>query len=275
MLQPSPAKEGAAASGGPPMLTLRSVGKTFSNGVVALRDVDLDIREGDFVSLLGPSGCGKSTALRLIAGLGTPTAGVLDWRGAGFSGRGNIGFVFQEPTLLPWANVFDNVWLPLKLRGVSRRAAEPAIREMLDRVHLTGFEKAVPRELSGGMKMRVSIARGLVTKPKILLMDEPFAALDEITRFKLNNDLLELWQDERFTVVFVTHSVFESVFLSTRIVVMAARPGRIHSEIAVDAPYPRDEAFRTSVEYAALCRQASQVLVDAMHLAPGDPYDGH
>lgn len=275
MLQPSPAKEGAAASGGPPMLTLRSVGKTFSNGVVALRDVDLDIRQGDFVSLLGPSGCGKSTALRLIAGLGTPTSGLLDWRGAGFTGRGNIGFVFQEPTLLPWADVFDNVWLPLKLRGVSRRAAEPAIREMLDRVHLTGFEKAVPRELSGGMKMRVSIARGLVTKPKILLMDEPFAALDEITRFKLNNDLLELWQDERFTVVFVTHSVFESVFLSTRIVVMAARPGRIHSEIAVDAPYPRDEAFRTSVEYAALCRQASQVLVDAMHLAPGDPYDGH
>ena len=275
MLQPSLAKDGAALAGGPPMLMLRGVGKTFSNGVVALRDVDLDIREGDFVSLLGPSGCGKSTALRLIAGLGTPTSGVLDWRGAGFAGRGNIGFVFQEPTLLPWANVFDNVWLPLKLRGVSRRTAEPAIREMLERVHLTGFEKAVPRELSGGMKMRVSIARGLVTKPKILLMDEPFAALDEITRFKLNNDLLELWQDERFTVVFVTHSVFESVFLSTRIVVMAARPGRIHREIAVDAPYPRDEAFRTSAEYAALCRQASQVLVDAMHLAPGDPYDGH
>ncbi len=275
MLQQSIAKEGAAASGGPPMLMLRGVGKTFSNGVVALRDVDLEIREGDFVSLLGPSGCGKSTALRLIAGLGTPTSGLLDWRAAGFSGRGNIGFVFQEPTLLPWANVFDNVWLPLKLKGVSRRTAEPAIREMLERVHLTGFEKAVPRELSGGMKMRVSIARGLVTKPKILLMDEPFAALDEITRFKLNNDLLELWQDERFTVVFVTHSVFESVFLSTRIVVMAARPGRIHKEIAVDAPYPRDEAFRTSAEYASLCRQASEVLVEAMHLAPGDPYDGH
>ena len=257
------------------MLMLRGVGKTFSNGVVALRDVDLTIREGDFISLLGPSGCGKSTALRLVAGLGTPTVGVLDWRGAGFTGRGNVGLVFQEPTLLPWANVFDNVWLPLKLRGVSRREAEPAIREMLERVRLTGFEKAVPRELSGGMKMRVSIARGLVTKPKLLLMDEPFAALDEITRFKLNNDLLDLWKDERFTVVFVTHSVFESVFLSTRIVVMAAQPGRIHKEIIVDAPYPRDEEFRTSAEYASLCRQASAVLGEAMHLAPGDPYAGH
>ena len=211
----------------PVLLALRDVGKTFSNGVTALEHVDLTIREGDFLSLLGPSGCGKSTALRLIAGLSTPTSGLLDWRGSGFLGRSNIGFVFQEPTLLPWASVFDNVWLPLRLKGVSRAKAAPTVEEMLERVHLTGFENAVPRELSGGMKMRVSIARGLVTKPSVLLMDEPFAALDEITRFKLNNDLLELWQDERFTVVFVTHSVFESVFLSNRIVVMAARPGRV------------------------------------------------
>ena len=209
------------------LLALRGVGKVFSNGVTALSDVDLTIREGDFLSLLGPSGCGKSTALRLIAGLSTPTSGVLDWRGSGAFDRSNIGFVFQEPTLLPWANVFDNVWLPLRLKGVSRAKAAPAVMEMLARVHLTGFENAVPRELSGGMKMRVSIARAMVTKPRVLLMDEPFAALDEITRFKLNNDLLELWQDERFTVVFVTHSVFESVFLSNRIVVMAARPGRV------------------------------------------------
>jgi NitT/TauT family transport system ATP-binding protein len=264
----------AIASGqGPMLLALRDVGKVFSNGVTALSDVDLAIREGDFLSLLGPSGCGKSTALRLIAGLSTPTSGVLDWRGS--IDRSKIGFVFQEPTLLPWANVFDNVWLPLRLKGVSRAKAEPAVMEMLARVHLTGFENAVPRELSGGMKMRVSIARAMVTKPRILLMDEPFAALDEITRFKLNNDLLELWQDERFTVVFVTHSVFESVFLSNRVVVMAARPGRVHAELAIDASYPRDEAFRTSPDYAALCRQASDVLVGAINSTAGPHHDGH
>ena len=264
----------ATAAAGKPLLMLRQVGKTFSNGVTALTGVDLTIREGDFLSLLGPSGCGKSTALRLIAGLSTPTAGVLDWRGGSASGA-DIGFVFQEPTLLPWASVFDNVWLPLRLKGVSRAAAEPAVRAMLDRVHLSGFENAVPRELSGGMKMRVSIARGLVTKPRLLLMDEPFAALDEITRFRLNSDLLDLWQDERFTVVFVTHSVFESVFLSNRIVVMAARPGRVFEELAVDAPYPRDETFRTSADYAALCRRASDVLGQAIQRAGGGRDDGH
>jgi NitT/TauT family transport system ATP-binding protein len=256
-----------------PLLVLRDVGKTFSNGVAALRNVDLTIGQGDFVSLLGPSGCGKSTALRIIAGLSTPTTGLLDWRG-GNQRRSDIGFVFQEPTLLPWASVFDNVWLPLRLRGISREKATPAIRAMIERVHLTGFENAMPRELSGGMKMRVSIARGLVTKPRLLLMDEPFAALDEITRFKLNNDLLELWQDERFTVVFVTHSVFESAFLSNRIVVMAARPGRVFREISVDAPYPRDEAFRTSPDYAALCRETSGVLGEAMTLGGGS-HDRH
>ncbi|TPK79564.1 ABC transporter ATP-binding protein [Mesorhizobium sp. B2-4-18] len=259
----------------PTLLALRGVGKVFSNGVTALSDVDLTIREGDFLSLLGPSGCGKSTALRLIAGLSTPTSGVLDWRGGGSLDRANIGFVFQEPTLLPWASVFDNVWLPLRLKGISRAKAAPAISEMLARVHLTGFEDAVPRELSGGMKMRVSIARAMVTKPRVLLMDEPFAALDEITRFKLNNDLLELWQDERFTVVFVTHSVFESVFLSNRVVVMAARPGRVFDELAIEASYPRDEAFRTSPDYAALCRQASDVLVNAINSTAGSHHDSH
>ncbi|CAN7494014.1 ABC transporter ATP-binding protein [Mesorhizobium sp. LjRoot246] len=268
---PAPAASGTA----PTLLALRGVGKVFSNGVTALSDVDLTIREGDFLSLLGPSGCGKSTALRLIAGLSTPTSGVLDWRGGGSLDRSNIGFVFQEPTLLPWANVFDNVWLPLRLKGISRAKATPAITEMLARVHLTGFEDAVPRELSGGMKMRVSIARAMVTKPRVLLMDEPFAALDEITRFKLNNDLLELWQDERFTVVFVTHSVFESVFLSNRVVVMAARPGRVFDELAIEASYPRDEAFRTSPDYAALCRQASDVLVKAINSTADAHHDGH
>jgi NitT/TauT family transport system ATP-binding protein len=263
----------AANHRGEPLLVLAGVGKVFSNGVTALDNVDLTIRQGDFLSLLGPSGCGKSTALRLIAGLSTPTAGAIDWRGGKGADRSDIGFVFQEPTLLPWASVFDNVWLPLRLKGVSKAKAAPAIMEMLARVHLEGFATAVPRELSGGMKMRVSIARAMVTKPRVLLMDEPFAALDEIARFKLNNDLLELWQEERFTTIFVTHSVFESVFLSNRIVVMAARPGRVFQEMTVAAAYPRDEAFRTSPTYAALCRQASDVLSAAMHGGPSD--DGH
>ena len=259
------------AEHGGAQLILRSIGKVFGNDVEALRNVSLQINQGDFLSLLGPSGCGKSTILRIIAGLSSPTSGVLDWRGAPM-GKSDVGFVFQEPTLLPWASVFDNVWLPLRLQGVSRDAAAPQITEVLERVHLTGFEKAVPRELSGGMKMRVSIARGLVTRPRVLLMDEPFAALDEITRFKLNNDLLEMWKDERFTVVFVTHSVFESVFLSNRIVVMAAKPGRVFEEMTVDAPYPRDEVFRTSAQYAKLTRRASDALSKAMG---GVPHVGH
>ncbi|MGB6119198.1 MAG: ABC transporter ATP-binding protein [Mesorhizobium sp.] len=245
---------------------MRGVGKTFSNGVVALSGVDLAVREGDFLSLLGPSGCGKSTALRLISGLASPTTGRIEWNRQ--VSDNEIGFVFQEPTLLPWASVFDNVWLPLRLKGMSRREAEPAVAAMLERVHLTGFENAVPRELSGGMKMRVSIARGLVTSPRVLLMDEPFASLDEITRFKLNNDLLDLWRDRKLTVVFVTHSVFESVFLSNRVVVMAARPGRIFEEVPIDVAGPRGEAFRTSAEYAALCRHTSDVLGRAMDARP-------
>jgi len=257
-------QEAATAAIGKPLLHLRSVDKTFANGTVALDDVNMTVGAGDFLSLLGPSGCGKSTALRLIAGLIAPTAGVIDWRGAPM-GKSDIGFVFQEPTLMPWASVFDNVWLPMRLQGVSRKDAAERIADMLARVGLTGFENSVPRELSGGMKMRVSIARALVMRPRLLLMDEPFAALDEITRFQLNDDLLALWENERFTVIFVTHSVFESVFLSNRIVVMAARPGRVFEEMAVDAPYPRDESFRTSPEYAALCRQASDILLRAIN----------
>ena len=247
----------------PAQMTLRAIGKSFASGTVALEDVNLVIREGDFLSLLGPSGCGKSTALRIIAGLSSPTSGHLDWHGAELE-RGEIGFVFQEPTLLPWASVFDNVWLPLRLRGVSRQEAAREVTDALELVHLTGFEKAVPRELSGGMKMRVSIARSLVTRPRMLLMDEPFAALDEITRFKLNADILDLWRERGFTVVFVTHSVFESVFLSNRIAVMAARPGRIFREMTIDAPYPRTEAYRTSPDYAETCRSVSQALGEAM-----------
>jgi NitT/TauT family transport system ATP-binding protein len=248
------------------IVSLRGVGKTFPNGVVALRDATFSVREHEFVSLLGPSGCGKSTALRIIAGLLEPTAGDVIWRDGNVpdGSKGEIGFVFQEPTLMPWANVAGNVLLPLKLAGIGRAAATPRIREALARVGLEAFAEAYPRELSGGMKMRVSIARALVTNPRLLLMDEPFAALDEITRFKLNNDLLSLWAAMRQTAIFVTHSVFESVYLSSRIIVMTPRPGRVHAEIAVDAPYPRSEAFRTSPDYAALCRTVSEALVDAM-----------
>ena len=253
--------DSAASSHSSPIVALRGVGKAFPSGTVALAGLDLDVRDGEFLSLLGPSGCGKSTALRIIAGLSDPTRGTVTWPASAAEGR--IGFVFQEPTLMPWANVFNNVMLPLKLKGAAA-AASDRVKAALHRVGLEKFENAYPRELSGGMRMRVSIARALVTEPALLLMDEPFAALDEITRFKLNNDLLQLWQGLRTTVVFVTHSVFESVYLSSRIVVMAARPGRVFTELAIDAPYPRDQNFRTSAEYGALCRRTSEALGQAM-----------
>lgn len=243
-----------------PLLHVRDVSQVFANGVRALDGASLDIEAGEFLSVLGPSGCGKSTLLRLIAGLADPTTGAIEWPG----GRPDLGFVFQEPTLMPWTTALANVALPLKLRGVARSEREARAAEALAGVGLKGFEKSYPRELSGGMKMRVSIARALVTAPKLLLMDEPFAALDEITRRKLNTDLLELWQRTHFTAVFVTHSVFESVFLSQRIVVMTARPGRVRSELAIPAPYPRSEAFGTSADYAALCRLTSGQLSEAM-----------
>jgi NitT/TauT family transport system ATP-binding protein len=264
--RPSARPPAPVGRAGARLVALRNVSKVFSNGTVALQDLSLGIGGGEFLSLLGPSGCGKSTALRIIAGLGEPTSGAVDWSGEPEAGRpkGEIGFVFQEATLMPWSTVFGNVFLPLRLQGVSRRAARSAVMEALAMVGLEGFAEAYPRELSGGMKMRVSIARALVTKPKLLLMDEPFAALDEITRFKLNNDLLHLWERFGWTVVFVTHSVFESVYLSQRIVVMAARPGRVVEEISVDAPYPRDDDFRTSALYNDNCRRVSGALHRAM-----------
>ena len=243
-----------------PLVDVRGVSKVFANGVQALADVSLDIEAGEFLSVLGPSGCGKSTLLRLIAGLIQPTAGTIEAPG----GKTDLGFVFQEPTLMPWATALTNVALPLKLRGMAKSEREARAVEALDQVGLKGFEHTWPRELSGGMKMRVSIARALVTEPHLLLMDEPFAALDEITRHRLNGDLLELWQRSRVTVVFVTHSVFESVFLSQRIAVMSARPGRMLAELPIAEPYPRSATFRTSAEYAAYCRQASARLGEAM-----------
>lgn len=249
-----------------PLISLNQITKSFSNGTIALRDMSMDVRQGEFVSLLGPSGCGKSTALRIMAGLAPATKGQVQWHeGASQEDASHdVSFVFQEPTLMPWATVFGNVHLPLKLKGISKAAARDQVMEALALVGLDAFETAYPRELSGGMKMRVSIARALVTRPKLLLMDEPFAALDEITRFKLNDDLLELWERFNWTVIFVTHSVFESVYLSNRIVVMAARPGRVVTDMAIDAPYPRTDAFRTSDIYNQHCRAVSDALFGAI-----------
>jgi NitT/TauT family transport system ATP-binding protein len=250
----------------PPIVTLRGIGKTFGTGTRALDGLDLDVHAGEFLSLLGPSGCGKSTALRIIAGLSEPSRGTVTWAdlpGTGGIPTQSIGFVFQEPTLMPWATVFGNVFLPLKLAGTPRQAAAPRVAETLERVGLAEFAAAYPRELSGGMRMRVSLARALVTAPRVLLMDEPFAALDEITRFKLNDDLVALWRELRMTVLFVTHSVFESVYLSQRVVVMTPRPGRVSSELVIDAA-GRGPQFRTSAEYAGFCRLASEALARAM-----------
>jgi NitT/TauT family transport system ATP-binding protein len=257
------------------LVALRGVGKAYPNGTLALKGFDFDVRPGEFVSLLGPSGCGKSTALRIIAGLSEPSEGDVVWpaRRTEADGESRIGFVFQEPTLMPWTSVFNNALLPLGLKGIPIEKARARVVAALDRVGLKESGRAYPRELSGGMRMRVSIARALVTEPQLLLMDEPFAALDEITRFKLNNDLLQLWQSLRATVVFVTHSVFESVYLSSRVVVMAARPGRVFTELKIDAPYPRGPDFRTSAEYAAFCRRASETLVQAMN-STGSPAGG-
>ncbi len=253
---------GASSSAGA-AVSLRGVTKTYDSGVAALGPLDLDIPRGEFVSLLGPSGCGKSTALRLIAGLSAATSGSVRVAHRAARTKHSIGFVFQEPTLMPWTSVRENVRLPLMLAHAPRGEADARVGGALAQVGLAEFADAYPRELSGGMKMRVSLARALVTDPDILLMDEPFAALDEITRFRLNNDLLALWRSLSKTVVFVTHSVFESVYLSQRVIVMTPRPGRIAAEFRIDAAEPRTEDFRTSVEYAGYCREVSIALAHA------------
>lgn len=241
----------------PPLLVLDAVDKAFPGGEVAVEGLNARIATGEFVSLVGPSGCGKSTALRLIAGLAAPSAGAIHW--ADPPAAGDIGFVFQEPTLLPWSRVWENVYLPLRLRGEPRTAVRERVDEALELVGLADRSQAYPRELSGGMKMRVSIARALVTRPRLLLMDEPFAALDEITRFRLNDDLLRLWEQQAWTVLFVTHSVYESVYLSQRVLVMQ-QPGRIVEEVGFDASYPRDESLRREAVYANACERVSGAL---------------
>jgi NitT/TauT family transport system ATP-binding protein len=245
------------------LAALAGVTKTFENGVAAFGPVDLSVMRGEFVSLVGPSGCGKSTMLRVIAGLLAPTEGTVVFP----QQRPEIAFVFQEPTLMPWAQALENVRLPLDLKGVPRREAGERAGGALARVGLKGFERAFPRELSGGMKMRVSIARALVAAPRLLLMDEPFAALDEFSREALNDDLLKLWREDGLTVIFVTHSVFESTYLSTRIVVMTPRPGTIAADIAVAQPQSRDPDYRLSPEFAATARHVSLALRSTMRTA--------
>jgi NitT/TauT family transport system ATP-binding protein len=243
------------------VLSVSHVSRRFPGGIEALRDTSLRLEKSDFVALLGPSGCGKSTLLRLIAGLDQPDDGRLAWD-SGPPAPGDIGYVFQDATLLPWATAEDNVFLPLRLRGLSRDAAMPEVQAALHRVGLDGFEKARPRQLSGGMRMRVSIARALVTRPRLLLMDEPFAALDEFTRHKLQTDLLEVWRDAGCTVVFVTHSIYEAAFLARRIVLMTPRPGRIDREIA-SGLIPGPET-RLDPAYAVLVAEVSRGMEAAL-----------
>ena len=242
------------------LLSLTDITKTFDNGFKALGPIDLDVLPHEFLSLVGPSGCGKSTALRVIAGLLAPSAGMVSFP----SGKPETAFVFQDPTLMPWASALDNARLPLDLKGVARAEANARAGRALERVGLGGFEKSYPRELSGGMKMRVSIARAIAAEPKLLLMDEPFAALDELARQSLNDDLLKLWREDKLTVIFVTHSVYESTYLSSRVVVMTPRPGRIAADIALAAPENRDAHYRLSPEFTAQAAKVSAALRDAM-----------
>ena len=246
-----------------PLVSLTGLARSFPRSGEALAPLSLDIAAGEFVSVVGPSGCGKSTLLRLVAGLLPPSAGSLRLDlppGA----RGLVGFVFQDATLLPWATVERNVALPLRVLGLPRQEAAPRVAEALELVGLADFARAWPRELSGGMRMRVSLARALAQKPRLLLLDEPFAALDEITRFRLNDDLLRLWRHEGWTVVFVTHSVFESVYLSQRVLVMTPRPGRLAGEFRPGLPAERGAALRADPAYVDACRAVSERLAEVM-----------
>jgi NitT/TauT family transport system ATP-binding protein len=244
-----------------PIVIASGVGKKFSGGVEALKDVDLTIERGQFAAIVGPSGCGKSTFLRLVAGLDEHTAGQLSVDGEpplqARRRRGDLAYVFQEATLLPWRSVRRNVALPLELRQQSDSAR---IDEVLATVGLSEFADALPSQLSGGMRMRVSIARALVTQPGLLLLDEPFGALDEITRQRLNEELLRLWERDQWTGLFITHNVYEAAFLADRVFVMSARPGRIVADIPIPFEHPRDPGLRHQPHFAELAREISEEL---------------
>jgi NitT/TauT family transport system ATP-binding protein len=240
---------------------LSAVSKGYGNGQLVLQSIDLRVLKGEFVSIIGPSGCGKSTVLKLISGLTPPTTGTISVDGTTPRNvRETISFIFQDATLLPWRTVKENVGLGLELEGVTNESRQEKVASLLRLVGLSHVAKAYPRELSGGMKMRVSIARALATNPQLLLMDEPFASLDEMSRDRLNEELLRLRAERQWTAVFVTHSVAEAVFLSTRIVVLAPNPGRIHAVIPVDLPFPRGAQLRERTEFEALVAQVTHVL---------------
>jgi NitT/TauT family transport system ATP-binding protein len=257
-----------------PIVQLRAVEKVFANGMRGLAPTDFALRPGEFLTLIGPSGCGKSTLLKLVANLILPSSGELRWWSDGFSRVGEpgrrIAFVFQDPTLMPWARVGTNVRLPLDLAGVEASEAQARVDAALTRVELAKFRNSYPRQLSGGQRMRVSIARALVTNPDLLLMDEPFGALDEFTRNKLDDDLLRVSAERRLTTMFVTHSLYEAVFLSTRIIVMTAHPGRFFHEFVIDEPLSRGHEFRSSGRFAEYCRQLSAILAAASAASGSD-----
>ncbi|MBN9355041.1 ABC transporter ATP-binding protein [Herbaspirillum huttiense] len=263
----------AALPDAPPVLSAQRVEKTYRNGTRALDEVKLDIGRGEFVSLLGPSGCGKSTLLKMFAGLEEPSHGHIRWWGGNLATVGTpertLAMVFQEATLMPWATVEQNARLPLELRHVPRAQVDARVAEALKLVGLEKFHKVLPRELSGGMQMRASIARALATSPNLLLMDEPFGALDEFTRNKLDADLRDIWSKQDLTVVFVTHSIYEAVFLSSRVIVMAARPGRVIADVAIEVDGPRDEAFRISAPFMQYCKTLSDYLTLANQQGDG------
>jgi NitT/TauT family transport system ATP-binding protein len=246
-----------------PLIRFDHVHRRFG-AVHAVDDVSLQVGGGEFVALLGPSGCGKSTLLRLAAGLEAPSSGHVHSPACQGAGPAETAFVFQEPTLMPWATVADNVWLPLRLAGVSRRQARPRVESVLQRVGLADFAQAYPAQLSGGMKMRASLARALITQPRVLLMDEPFAALDDLTRQALQVDLQRWWHGAGdMAALFVTHNVAEAVLLSQRVLVMSARPGRVAAELHIDAPMPRPADFRHGPAFSQACRELSAALVSA------------
>jgi NitT/TauT family transport system ATP-binding protein len=265
--RPDGVRSASSSSGDEPLIVIDRVGKTYANGTIALEDISMDVREGEFVSLVGPSGCGKSTLLRMIAGLGPISSGQILVEGLppkqARQEKADTAFVFQDATLMPWRNVLGNVELPLELRGVGKAERRQTVMQSLETVGLGEVAQAYPRELSGGMRMRVSLARALAAHPRLLLMDEPFGALDEITRQRLNGELLRLCALANWTVVFVTHNVFEAVYLSTRILVMSARPGRIIAEVPVPLPHPRVPEIRTDPEYTRIVRDVVTLLGSA------------
>jgi len=247
-----------------PIVKMEKVNKIYPNGKTAVQNVSMQIRQGEFISFVGPSGCGKSTIFNMISGLITHTEGKLEILGTSpaqaLKQSTDVSFVFQEPTLFPWRTVLDNVSLPLEFRSFSKKEKLEKVYQVLELVGLQDYAKSLPRELSGGMRMRVSIARALVAKPKLLLMDEPFGALDEITRQKLQTELLSIWEKEKMTVLFITHNVFEAVYLSTKIAVMTPSPGKIESVIQVPLPYPREEELRTTHDFSDIAAKVSQDL---------------